>query len=159
MPGRYNRPAMAAPDREVHLPDQELKLRYGMNPHQTPARAIAGGGSLPFTVRNGAPSYINLLDALNSWRSAPTYASPLCPPRAARQCLKMPSSRTRWGVQRDEAPLTGARGFPRWGVIALFPQEAAASMPRYHGVCGGAKPLCQGHGGVPRIWLYHPLPG
>lgn len=50
------------------MPDQELKLRYGMNPHQTPARALAGGGSLPFTVRNGAPGYINLLDALNSWQ-------------------------------------------------------------------------------------------
>ena len=25
--------------------------------------------------------------------------------------------------------------------------------------CRGAEPLCRGHGGVPRIWLYHPLPG
>ena len=50
------------------MPDQELTLRYGMNPHQTPARALAGGGSLPFTVLNGAPGYINLLDALNSWQ-------------------------------------------------------------------------------------------
>ncbi len=50
------------------MPDPELKLRYGMNPHQTPARAIAAGGSLPFTVHNGSPGYINLLDALNSWQ-------------------------------------------------------------------------------------------
>ena len=50
------------------MPDQELTLRYGMNPHQTPARAYAEGGSLPFTVLNGSPGYINLLDALNSWQ-------------------------------------------------------------------------------------------
>ena len=50
------------------MPGQELSLRYGMNPHQTPARAYAGDGSLPFTVLNGSPGYINLLDALNSWQ-------------------------------------------------------------------------------------------
>ena len=50
------------------MPEQELPLRYGMNPHQTPARAYAGDGELPFTVRNGSPGYINLLDALNSWQ-------------------------------------------------------------------------------------------
>ena len=50
------------------MPEREIPLRYGMNPHQTPARAYAGGGSLPFTVLNGSPGYINLLDALNSWQ-------------------------------------------------------------------------------------------
>jgi len=45
----------------------ELALRYGINPHQAPARVFAEGG-LPFTVLNGAPGYINLLDALNSWQ-------------------------------------------------------------------------------------------
>jgi phosphoribosylaminoimidazolecarboxamide formyltransferase/IMP cyclohydrolase len=45
----------------------ELALRYGVNPHQTPARVFAGGG-LPFEVRNGAPGYVNLLDALNAWQ-------------------------------------------------------------------------------------------
>ena len=50
------------------MPDQELTLRYGMNPHQTPARAYVESGSLPFTVLNGSPGYINLLDALNSWQ-------------------------------------------------------------------------------------------
>ena len=44
-------------------------LRYGANPHQAPAWALAaGGGELPFEVVNGAPGYINLLDALNSWQ-------------------------------------------------------------------------------------------
>src|SRR5438309_4393466 len=44
-----------------------LALRYGVNPHQTPARVFAAG-RLPFRVLNGAPGYINLLDALNAWQ-------------------------------------------------------------------------------------------
>lgn len=48
----------------------ELPLRYGCNPHQTPARVLVpgGAGALPFRVLNGAPGYINLLDALNAWQ-------------------------------------------------------------------------------------------
>ncbi|MBM3941163.1 MAG: phosphoribosylaminoimidazolecarboxamide formyltransferase, partial [SAR202 cluster bacterium] len=46
----------------------ELPLRYGMNPHQKPARAYMPSGDLPFKVVNGAPGFINLLDALNSWQ-------------------------------------------------------------------------------------------
>ena len=45
----------------------ELTLKYGCNPNQVPARVFADGG-LPFTVLNGRPGYINLLDALNSWQ-------------------------------------------------------------------------------------------
>jgi len=46
----------------------ELTLRYGCNPHQTPAKVFMQSGELPFHVLNGAPGYINLLDALNSWQ-------------------------------------------------------------------------------------------
>jgi len=51
----------------------EIKLRYGVNPHQSHARAFigtvhAGTGPLPFKVLAGAPGYVNLLDALNSWQ-------------------------------------------------------------------------------------------
>lgn len=46
----------------------ELTLRYGMNPHQTPARLFVAEGELPLTVLNGSPGFINLLDALNSWQ-------------------------------------------------------------------------------------------
>jgi phosphoribosylaminoimidazolecarboxamide formyltransferase/IMP cyclohydrolase len=49
------------------MPD-EIPLRYGSNPHQTPARAYVRGGNLPFRTVNGSVSYINLLDALNSWQ-------------------------------------------------------------------------------------------
>jgi phosphoribosylaminoimidazolecarboxamide formyltransferase/IMP cyclohydrolase len=46
---------------------KEIGLRYGLNPHQRPARAFSSG-DLPFVVRNGAPGMINLLDALNAWQ-------------------------------------------------------------------------------------------
>lgn len=46
----------------------EMPLRYGMNPHQKPARAVAAQGDLPFEVLSGSPGYINLLDALNAWQ-------------------------------------------------------------------------------------------
>lgn len=49
-------------------PESEISLRYGINPHQTPAKAFRKYGPMPFTVLNGAPGYINLLDALNSWQ-------------------------------------------------------------------------------------------
>lgn len=45
-----------------------LALRYGLNPHQGSASATATGGRLPFTVLNGHPSYLNLLDALTAWQ-------------------------------------------------------------------------------------------
>lgn len=41
-----------------------MQLRYGINPHQ--AASIERPG--PFQLRAGAPSYINLLDALNAWQ-------------------------------------------------------------------------------------------
>ena len=51
------------------MKQDELPLRYGCNPHQTPARVtMKNGEGLPFKVLNGAPGYINLLDALNSWQ-------------------------------------------------------------------------------------------
>ncbi len=45
----------------------QLELRYGINPHQAPARIFMSSGQLPITVLNGRPGYINLLDAFNSW--------------------------------------------------------------------------------------------
>lgn len=49
------------------MAEKEVALRYGMNPHQKPARAYAAEGALPFRVLNGAPGFINLLDLLNGW--------------------------------------------------------------------------------------------
>ena len=64
------------------MPEDRIALRYGCNPHQTPAGAYRKGGALPFTMRNGAPGYINLLDALNSWQLV----------RELRQILDLPAA-------------------------------------------------------------------
>ncbi len=61
---------------------KEIVLRYGCNPHQVPARAYMLDGELPFTVLSGAPGYINLLDALNSWQLV----------RELRQVLNAPAA-------------------------------------------------------------------
>ena len=63
----------------------DLPLRYGVNPHQTPARVFRGEGSntLPFAVLNGAPGYINLLDALNAWQLVKELRDTLALPAAA----------------------------------------------------------------------------
>ena len=47
---------------------KELELKYGCNPNQKPVRVFMKEGELPFTVLNGKPGYINLLDAMNSWQ-------------------------------------------------------------------------------------------
>ena len=48
---------------------KELKLKYGCNRNQIPARIfMQNGADLPITVLNGNPGYINFLDAFNSWQ-------------------------------------------------------------------------------------------
>jgi phosphoribosylaminoimidazolecarboxamide formyltransferase / IMP cyclohydrolase len=47
---------------------EEIKLRYGTNPHQKDARAFVSAGTMPLKVLNGQPSYINILDALYGWQ-------------------------------------------------------------------------------------------
>ena len=46
----------------------EMALRYGCNPHQTPARLLMAGDAAPLSVLNGRPGYINMLDALGAWQ-------------------------------------------------------------------------------------------
>jgi len=47
----------------------EFLLKYGCNPHQKPAQILSRlGQKLPFSVLNGTPGYINLLDAANAWQ-------------------------------------------------------------------------------------------
>jgi phosphoribosylaminoimidazolecarboxamide formyltransferase/IMP cyclohydrolase len=62
--------------------EKEIVLRYGFNPHQKPARIFSPEGTLPFRVLNGAPGYINMLDALNSWQLV----------RELKQALKLPAA-------------------------------------------------------------------
>lgn len=58
-------------------------LKYGCNPHQTSASYdFIDAKRPPFEVLNGAPGYINLLDALNAWRLVDEL----------RECLKLPAA-------------------------------------------------------------------
>ena len=46
-----------------------MELKYGCNPHQAfAAIEVLEGQRSPIAVRNGKPSMINLLDALNAWQ-------------------------------------------------------------------------------------------
>ncbi len=48
---------------------QELGLKYGCNPNQTPSRIYVNDGRpLPVRVLSGRPGYINFMDALNGWQ-------------------------------------------------------------------------------------------
>jgi phosphoribosylaminoimidazolecarboxamide formyltransferase / IMP cyclohydrolase len=47
--------------------ESQLNLRYGMNPHQTPAQIYTTSDKLPLKVLNSSPGFINLCDALNAW--------------------------------------------------------------------------------------------
>ncbi|MHC4788143.1 MAG: phosphoribosylaminoimidazolecarboxamide formyltransferase, partial [Planctomycetota bacterium] len=48
----------------------EVRLRYGCNPNQQMARLVVEGEPAPLRVVNGAPSFINVLDALGAWQVA-----------------------------------------------------------------------------------------
>jgi AICAR transformylase/IMP cyclohydrolase PurH len=61
---------------------KEITLRYGANPYQIPARVFMQAGELPIQVLSGAPGYINLLDALNSWQLV----------KELRQALDLPAA-------------------------------------------------------------------
>lgn len=61
----------------------EMSLRYGVNPHQKPARVFVEKGDLPFEALNGRPGYINLLDALNGWQLVSELKALLGQPAAA----------------------------------------------------------------------------
>lgn len=46
----------------------QIKLKYGCNPNQSHAQLIGDLPDGPLRVVNGAPGYINLLDALRGWQ-------------------------------------------------------------------------------------------
>ncbi|XP_074766497.1 bifunctional purine biosynthesis protein ATIC isoform X2 [Athene noctua] len=61
----------------------QLPLRYGMNPHQSPAQLYTMRSKLPLTVVNGSPGFINLCDALNAWQLVKELKQALGIPAAA----------------------------------------------------------------------------
>ncbi|XP_057293149.1 bifunctional purine biosynthesis protein ATIC-like [Hydractinia symbiolongicarpus] len=60
-----------------------LPLRYGMNPHQKPASLFTTLDTLPISVMNGSPGFINLCDALNAWQLVKELKRSLSLPAAA----------------------------------------------------------------------------
>jgi phosphoribosylaminoimidazolecarboxamide formyltransferase/IMP cyclohydrolase len=61
-----------------------MRLKYGCNPHQAYAAVEAlSGGEPPVRVRNGTPSMINFLDALNAWQLVSEARAALGLPAAA----------------------------------------------------------------------------
>jgi phosphoribosylaminoimidazolecarboxamide formyltransferase/IMP cyclohydrolase len=61
-----------------------MRLKYGCNPHQAYAAVEAlDGGEPPVRVRNGTPSLINFLDALNAWQLVSEARAALGLPAAA----------------------------------------------------------------------------
>lgn len=50
------------------MTQKTLALRYGTNPNQKPAQLVFGPESPAIEILNGAPGYINVLDALNAWQ-------------------------------------------------------------------------------------------
>jgi AICAR transformylase/IMP cyclohydrolase PurH len=103
----------------------ELGLRYGMNPHQAPARVFVEEGALPIDVLNGAPGFINLLDALNAWQLV----------RELAQATNLPAATS----FKHTAPAGAALGLPlspelaqacRVGDLELSPLAAAYARAR-----------------------------
>lgn len=60
-----------------------LPLRYGANPNQKPAQLVFTETSPRLEVLNGAPGYINILDALNGWQLVRELKASLNMPAAA----------------------------------------------------------------------------
>ena len=106
----------------------DLPLRYGVNPHQTPARVLRGEGSnpLPFTVLNGAPGYINLLDALNAWQLVKELRDTLALPAAASFKHVSPAGAA-VGVPLSEPAPPGVR------------RGQGCAFSSRHGVCARAR--------------------
>jgi len=48
----------------------EIKLKYGLNPHQRFARLVIEQEPPPLRFLNGTPGYINILDLLGAWQVA-----------------------------------------------------------------------------------------
>lgn len=82
----------------------QIELKYGCNPNQTPSRVfMGGGGELPLRVLNGRPGYINFLDALNAWQLV----------SELKAAVKMPAAAS----FKHVSPAGAAAGLPLSGTL------------------------------------------
>jgi phosphoribosylaminoimidazolecarboxamide formyltransferase/IMP cyclohydrolase len=97
------------------MSESEITLRYGFNPHQKPARIYTKKGKLPFRILNGAPGYINMLDALNSWQLV----------KELKQVFKLPAAAS----FKHVSPAGAAVGIPLSDVLkkAYFVDDMESS--------------------------------
>jgi phosphoribosylaminoimidazolecarboxamide formyltransferase / IMP cyclohydrolase len=86
-----------------------MQLRYGTNPHQA-ARIDAESLPGPLRVISGAPSYINLLDALNAWQLVREAAAATGSPVAASFKHVSPAGVAAAGTPDDAARLAWGAG-------------------------------------------------
>jgi phosphoribosylaminoimidazolecarboxamide formyltransferase/IMP cyclohydrolase len=83
-----------------------MDVRYCMNPHQ----AARVSGPEPVRVLAGAPSFINLLDALNAWQLASQTAAATGRPAAASFKHVSPAGLAVAGRPEDTAEQTRPSG-------------------------------------------------
>ena len=85
----------------------EYALKYGLNPHQSPARAFRDGG-LPITVLNGRAGMINLWDGLNGWQLVRELAAVTGRPSAASFKHVSPAGAASASDSTEHSPLCDA---------------------------------------------------
>ena len=92
-------------------------MRYGCNPHQAYAaiETLAGGAS-PIAVRNGNPSMINLLDALNAWQLV----------SELREALELPAAASFKHVSPAGAAVAAELPGDLLGLLVLLPHNLEA---------------------------------
>jgi phosphoribosylaminoimidazolecarboxamide formyltransferase/IMP cyclohydrolase len=108
-----------------------LELRYGTNPHQTPAW-VSTDGALPFEVLNGALGYINALDALNSWQLV----------RELRQVLGLPAAASFKHVSPAGAALGVPLSEPLRGAYFVEPSVELSPLASAYARARGADRVC-----------------
>ncbi|XP_059056702.1 bifunctional purine biosynthesis protein ATIC [Achroia grisella] len=105
--------------KEYSAGQQQLTLRYGMNPHQKPAQVFTTRDKLPLTTLNGSPGFINLCDALNAWQLV----------RELKEALGLPAAAS----FKHVSPAGAAIGVPLTGedasVCCVSASEASTLSP------------------------------
>ena len=111
-----------------------MKLKYGMNPYQDYAEVIDKHQALK--LKNGNPSVINVLDALNAWQLVKEIHQTLHQEASTSFKHVTPVGRCHsWGTQRTgETGLPGQTGaFPFGFVLCKSPRHRPTGLVwRFH---------------------------
>jgi phosphoribosylaminoimidazolecarboxamide formyltransferase/IMP cyclohydrolase len=105
-------------DNTNHSTTNSIRLRHGLNPQQAFAELKAGKPSSPIAVLSGAPSYINLLDALRGWKLVRELRRRFGKPAAASYKHVNPAGAALGAASLDEA-YRRAHFLPDWELSPL----------------------------------------